>query len=524
MENSNYKQESSRTNPFKGFKPFPNQRDNILRLISQRKALLSDKVGSGKTMSIVGAFGTLYMRGQLRWLIVLMPCNAYDKKVWQKDIDKFTSLRVLDIENLNDLKQIDECDVLICKHTHLKSEKFDIIKMMVRDPSVMIAVDEAHAFKNPKAEVSKLMQEVMDGAHNAWFITGTTLSRNIEDTYWLLSLLQKGLLYNFNKFRSVYCVTKDIFLGKLPNGEPKKAKKIVGIKGVALLHKVIDPYIIVGKSFVTPKYHYVTYSLSDKESELYQAVSCGIDIRPDMSDEEWIEECLKTNDANGGYIKDVERFSSRFLYLQSCADGFLSADGKIQDNGWSSKLFKFLGVVNEVVNKGQSILVYFDYLESLNIVKGVLEKVFGDKVDIHESTSKHKLKDGVVTEDSVKVKPTIILGTRASSESVSYYYINNVCFFQIPTVPSTFVQFVGRITRRNTFYPDDLNVYIMQSSNIDSYKLTMVGYKVWQMEQVQGEEENFPSLRKVSDVGVVDLAKQQLLWRKGGKIKVINVM
>ena len=502
-----------RDNPFHDFSPFPNQRENIQRLVAQRKALLCDKVGNGKTMSIIGAFGTLYWRDVVRWLVVFMPCNAYDKCVWQKDLSRFTTFRVKTLDEIRDLHDINDCDVLLCKHTHVKTDKAEIIKLMVQDPSVVLTIDEAHAFKNVKCQLTESMYEITKTASSLWMITGTTLSRDVEDTYWLLTMLNPAILGTFEQFRSTYCNTVQKIIGKYKNGAYKKALKITGLKNPELFHRVVDPWIITGSSVTIPHFKYVTYSMNEQEQRLYKAVANGIDVRPELSEEDWIKQCLSQDSPDRTtYIKSVEQFSSRFIYLQSCADGLLSVDGQIKDTGWSSKVARFLQLIDYVVSRGESIIVFVQYIETLRILKGLLEDIYSDRVNVYESSGSSKLKEGLVTEQTVKEKPCIILGSKASSESVSYYFINNVCFFQIPTVPHVWTQFVGRITRRNTLYPDSLYVWIMVSDNIDSYKLHMVGSKTKQMESVQGEEGNFPSDMKA--YWNMDIYKKQLLWMK----------
>jgi hypothetical protein len=174
-----------------------------------------------------------------------------------------------------------------------------------------------------------------------------------------------------------------------------------------------------------------------------------------------------------------------------------------------------VNLIKGIVTKKQSVIVYFDYLCSLDAAEARI-RALGLNVSILRSTGSDVIKDGVVTEQGAREKPYVILGTRASSESVSYYFINNVVFFHIPTVPHTFVQLVGRITRKNTLYPDDLNCYIFRSENIDLYKLIMVSSKCAQMEITQGDELNMPADYKqtINEKQTLDYVRKILLWQR----------
>lgn len=470
-------------------------------------------------MSVVGAFGTLYLRDQMRWMVVMMPLNAYAKKVWQKDIERFTSLRCITLDDLDSLDMVNDYDVILCKHTHLKSDKTELLHLLMSNDHTLLVIDEAHAFKNPRCQQTEILHEYIKDNKYRWFVTGTVLSKSLEDTYNILNLLQEGCLGNFWQFRSRWCLTETRYVKNTSKkkGEPKKVQVIVGIKNPNEFLTYIEPLIVTGESFVNVKFHYVDYELSDNEKALYRKVADGFELNPEYCDSDWIKQALSAPPSSTAkaMIKSVEKFSSRFIYLQSCADGTLTSDGAIE-NADSTKIRSFMNIIDNIVSKKQSVIVYFDYKATLEIIKDLLEDTYGKNIQVLCSTGDCVLQDGSVTEEKCKKKPHIILGTRASSESVSYYFINNVMFFHCPTVPHIATQLVGRITRKNTLYPDDLNCYFFRSQNIDLYKLKLVSFKCAQMELVQGHEGNIPDDYKVSaleDADFINKAKKDLLWR-----------
>ena len=86
--------------------------------------------------------------------------------------------------------------------------------------------------------------------------------------------------------------------------------------------------------------------------------------------------------------------------------------------------------------------------------------------------------------------------------------------FHIPTTPETFTQIVGRITRINTLFKDNIHVHLARSFNIDHYKLAKVSHKSYQMEIVTKEEQNIPPNLKeeFKDANAIQLIKKFLLW------------
>ena len=501
-----------------GFTLFDNQKANIKRLVTMRRALLTDRVGSGKSLSTLYSFCYLKEKGFADNMIVFTPLNAYTKRVWAKDIEKFTKLSCADFDSVKNEsvdKLLKTYDVVYCKHTHLKQD-YDVLRVICSRPKTLVVVDEVHAFKNPSSQLTMALRHVIENTQLFWGITGTTLSRSLEDTYNIIHLVKPWFLGNFLYFRDTYCKTVDKVIGRNPDKSLKYATEIIGIKNPDAFREKIYPVVITGESFLTVKFHYIDYTPTEQESIIYSRIANGITLDGD-DDEEWLQTVLgeeRVYAPEVRHIKDINAHSSRFIYLQSAADGVLTENGT-QDGRGGVKMDMLMDLIRDITAKRQSVIVYFDYLCSLESAEKRLDEL-GLDVTFLKSTGSDVIKDGVVTEQGARERPYVIFGTRASSESVSYYFFNNVVFFHIPTVPHTFVQLVGRITRKNTLYPDDLNCYIFRSHNIDLYKMVMVSSKCAQMEVTQGEEMNVPPDYKnvINEKQTLDYVRKILLWKR----------
>ena len=500
-----------------GFTLFDNQKANVKRLVTMRRALLTDHVGSGKSLSTLYSFCYLKEKGFADRMIVFTPLNAYTKRVWAKDIDKFTKLSCADFDSVKSESPdaLKKHDVIYCKHTHLKQD-YETLRVVCSDPKTLVVVDEIHAFKNPSSQLSRALSYCIENTQLFWGITGTTLSRSLVDTYNIINLVKPWFLGGFVHFRDTYCKTVEKVIGRNPDKSLKKAIEIVGIKNPDAFRAKIQPVVITGESFLTVKFHYVDYILSESESAIYRKIANGITLDGD-DDDEWLQSVLEEETVCAPevrHIKDINAHSSRFIYLQSAADGVLTENGT-QDGRGGVKMDMLMDLIRDIVGKRQSLIVYFDYLCSLEAAEKRLGEL-GLDVTFLKSTGSDVIKDGVVTEQGARERPYVIFGTRASSESVSYYFFNNVVFFHIPTVPHIFVQLVGRITRKNTLYPDDLNCWIFRSRNIDEYKMVMVSSKCAQMEITQGEEMNVPPDYKnvINEKQTLDVVRKMLLWKR----------
>jgi len=506
----------------KSTKLFDHQKEQMALLMKRRKVLFVEKTGKGKTLTCLSAFSKLKQNGLVDNLLVLSPRKAYESKVWEKDILKFTHLKYLDVEcaqerKINSTEKLGllkkNIDVFIGKHTHLRTIPY-LLKSISQGKTIIV-VDEIHAFKNPNSKVTRLFRSYFGNNFALWGLTATPLSKNMEDTYNIINLIRPGFLGNFVVFKRNYCIVKNKIIGRLPNGMLRKVEEIVGIKNTEEFEKHISSLVVLGSNYEVPNFYYIDYELNEQESNLYKRIAYGLTLNGKSSNS-WLTEILGLNlegkQIPDRPIKEINRHSSRFIYLQSASDGILDENGN-QSKINGTKTTKLVERVREIVSKGESVAIYFDYHASLDVVKSMLIEA-NLNADIHESTGKTTPDETKLNEGRSKIKSQILLATRAASESISYFYFKHAIFFHIPTTPISFTQFVGRITRINTLFPGDLQVGIMRANTIDLYKLYMVSYKSYQMELVSGKEENIPEDYKIisKEPNFVENAKKLLLW------------
>lgn len=507
------------------FKPFDNQLENAKKLVNRRRALLVDKVGNGKTATVLMAFSFLKEKERIENLLVLTPKNAYEKEVWKNDSKKFTELNAIDLETLcsrvsNSSERLEkylrEYQIIYGKHTHLKKREYFNLCCNIAKTRTIICIDEVHAMRNAKSALSRIYMMLSRKSYALWGLTGTPLSRNLEDTYNIVSLIKPWFLGSFVDFRDRYCKCVERVIGRSAFGL-RKVLVIVGAKDEEEFKNKLEPLVVTGKSVTVPTFHYIEYSLNKEEEKYYRRIAHGIDLEENTT-EGWLEKILgDAVEVDEHPIKDVEKHSSRFIYLQSAADGILNGDGT-QTNENSSKMKEVIKVIKEIVSRGESTFVYFDYYAALEVFERVLRKE-SLNISIFTSSGKKLVDSSKFNERTVKVRPCVVLCTRAASESESCFFVNNVIFFHIPTVPSTMVQMGGRITRKNTLFPGNLHLWLLKSENIDLYKLITVSVKSYQMELVSDYEANIPEdYKKEATKGdLVQVAKRHLLWENNFK-------
>ena len=181
----------------------------------------------------------------------------------------------------------------------------------------------------------------------------------------------------------------------------RKTTIITGIKDEEAFKLKKEPLVIEGKSFLNLKFNYVDYTMSPQEASLYRKVANGVTLNEHLSSEDWLKTVLSLDEQEqqNHPIKDLNAASSRFIYLQSAADGILTPQGN-QNNFHSEKISVLVDLVRKIVEKKESVIVFVEYyvdLEAIN--KALVEARLHAR--IIESSGRNVLGENDLTEGKV---------------------------------------------------------------------------------------------------------------------------
>jgi superfamily II DNA or RNA helicase len=103
----------------------------------------------------------------------------------------------------------------------------------------MLIIDESTRIKNPRAKRTRAILKLRDLAAVRAILTGTPITRGIEDLYAPLSFLHPGIagFSTFNKFRDRYCILAPAF-----RGAAFGVVKVTGHRNIDELTRRIAPY------------------------------------------------------------------------------------------------------------------------------------------------------------------------------------------------------------------------------------------------------------------------------------------
>lgn len=180
---------------------FPYQREGVERILSQKNTLLADEQGLGKTVQVIEA---CYLMQPKKTLII---CPASIKFVWAEQWAKWgDSTDVLDVviggkHNIRPDANVIvvNYDLMARRHIHdqLLDLEFDVV-----------AYDEAHYLKNPKAKRTKAVFGITKNVERKIMVTGTPMTNRPIDVYALIRFMNKATIEphaDYRKFGYYYC-------------------------------------------------------------------------------------------------------------------------------------------------------------------------------------------------------------------------------------------------------------------------------------------------------------------------------
>jgi len=205
-------------------------------------AILADDMGLGKTIQSLAAVDELELEQ------VLVVCPASLKLNWGQEIEKWLpdyTYKVIDGSKKKRVEGIEEAledgtNFIIVNYAMFRGgakAKKDItcplFKVLDREWDAMI-IDEAHRFKNRKAQQTKGGYRVAKKAKKVYHLTGTPIMNKPDEIWSLLHMMDPERYSSYWRFVRQYC---DIY----DNGW---GKEIRGAKNPAEFREMLEPMMV----------------------------------------------------------------------------------------------------------------------------------------------------------------------------------------------------------------------------------------------------------------------------------------
>ena len=159
------------------------------------RALIGDEMGLGKTIQSIA---WLQMHPEARPAVIICPSSV--KLNWQRELQMHAGLESTVLSGMEPQELSGE-GIYIINYRILKAWKTAIEKIQ---PKVFI-LDEVHYCKNPDAQRTQVVQELVGGVKHLITLTGTPMVNRPVELFTPLNMLAPKIFDSFTTFAFRYC-------------------------------------------------------------------------------------------------------------------------------------------------------------------------------------------------------------------------------------------------------------------------------------------------------------------------------
>ncbi|MBV9298415.1 MAG: DEAD/DEAH box helicase [Verrucomicrobia bacterium] len=249
---------------------FPYQRDGMLHLAFNERALLADEMGLGKTIQAIAACALLHRMGKATRVLIVTPASL--KTEWEEQIQLFSGLpyRLVFGPHRERLRAFhDPAFFTIVNYEQMVRDVPEVNRLLHPD---VVVLDEAQRIKNWSTKTAQAIKRLQ--SRYAFVLTGTPIENRIDELYSIVDFLDPaifGPLFRFN--RDFYELDE--------RGRPKEYRNL------ELLHDRIRPLLLrrrkadvetelpgrTDRNFFIPLSHQQRAAYQDHEVEVSKLVN-----------------------------------------------------------------------------------------------------------------------------------------------------------------------------------------------------------------------------------------------------------
>jgi len=338
------------------------QKEAVKTLCENKKYILADDLGLGKTTSAVVAS----LESQSKKILVICPASL--KINWKREIENYSDKTISIVEG----KKWEDADYVIINYDILKnfhSLEKDVESIIRNSGFDLIIVDEAHAICNTQAQRTKLVNDIAKITDKVWLLTGTPVTSRPINYFNLLNLVDCNVAQNWMAYVKRYCNGYQFRAGN------RKIWNVSGASNLEELYERTKPFVLrrlkndvldLPEKIITPVY----MRLRSKEYE---------DVMGEYY--EWYDK--------GG--------ESNSLTMQ------FSKIAKVRQIIANEKVAQTIELCENILEQDKKVIIFCNFTDSLNTIYNHFKKV---AVKLDGSTPKGERQDAVdkfQTDDKVKV-------------------------------------------------------------------------------------------------------------------------
>lgn len=494
------------------------QRSSIERLKQTNSHVIALSPGCGKTLLCLDFVKNHLIADTDSKCIFMIPKSAraaFEKEMKTRICEPYILIVAGKSYSYNDIVKH---KYIFIENTLVNKYVEDLVSLASTNTCHLV-IDEAHSLQNPQSVFSTTAWEVRCYCKRVYAMTATPLLNDIEGLFNLYHFVYPSIFTSWFKFRARYCIIKEnVIRMKSRTGAliQRKVIDIVGYQNIQELNDILDKLTIKGCVHYNVNFEFIDCALDAQSEKPYNLAASGLfDIlyHPEKIKQ---KKANKKNDKDKHFMDDQKDFGSRLHDLQRCVDG--CDIGENDPSFISNKMKLLLENVKKIMDRDESVLVYFEYKDSLEMAERILlanQKDLGFK-NIYRLTGAEKEEYRAKIESTLGLRE-IVLCSQAASQSRNLQRANNLILYNTMFSIGRLIQCTGRICRVDSTYNMQNIIALTVAGTIDEYKVTLLKDHLSLINKLLGNE----AMGAVEDCEYLDIdranmkaLKNSLLWRR----------
>lgn len=408
---------------------YPYQREGMIHLAFNERAMVADEMGLGKTIQGIAAAALLHRLGKATRCLIVAPASL--KAEWEEQIHKFTTLPCEVVYgNRSQRVHIYENPAAfftIVNYEQVRSDALDINAALKPD---IVILDEAQRIKNWSSLTARAIKRL--NSRYAFVLTGTPIENRIDELYSIVEFLNPSIFGALFRFNRDYYILDD------EKGKPQ------GYRNLQQLREKIKPLLLRRRK------HDVETELPDRTDEnRYIKLTEG-----QITDYEAYHDIVRrighTAKKRPLRFEEVKRLMASLACMRMLCDTQFILD---KETRISPKLDELVIILDEALQDPETkIIIFSEWLGMLTLIRDHLKS---QKIGFAWHTGSVPQKKRRVEIKAFKEDPDcrIFLCTESGGTGLNLQNASMVINMDLPWNPAKLEQRIARAWRKGQTRP-----------------------------------------------------------------------
>lgn len=331
--------------------------------------ILADDMGLGKTLQALTLIQKAKDEDGSKPVLVICPTSVVFN--WESEIEKFTPelkcLKLSGVDRKNLFEKIEDYDIVITSYALIRRDIDDLKKYQFR----YVILDESQNIKNALSQTAQSVKLL--NAEHKLALSGTPIENRLEELWSVFDFLMPGFLFTVPEFNARY-------VNPIMERQDKTVEKRLKVQ--------IYPFILrrmkrdVAKDLPDKVENLAYCEMTPEQKDFY------LDVLDSTK-----EELFKSIEMNGLEKSRMSIFSALLRLRQICCHPRLYDKEMVKGVIQSGKFEYLKGMLEQIISEGHRILLFSQFVDMLDIIKGWLERT---GISYEYLTGKTKDRQGAV--------------------------------------------------------------------------------------------------------------------------------